>query len=284
MAPALRAWVGVARTADGVATMDKIAVCAIFKDEAPYLLEWLAFHRMIGVDLFVLYDNGSGDGGADLIRGSDFARNVTLIEWSDRPGQLSAYNDFRSNHAPRFAWAGFIDIDEFIMPIAGSSIRDILMRRIFQPYAQVLLQWLVFGPSGHQNRPDGLVIENYTRRLPEQAEASRHVKSIVRTAMLRGIDYTPHAAECSGPACNTAGQEVLPYAIQPTECHEVMVVHHYFTKSAADWECKRRRGRGDSLEPYQERIFADVAGEATIEDTRALRFVPRLRALLGPPR
>ena len=24
--------------------MDKIAVCAIFKDEAPYLLEWLAFH------------------------------------------------------------------------------------------------------------------------------------------------------------------------------------------------------------------------------------------------
>ena len=39
--------------------MDKIAACAIFKDEAPYLLEWLAFHRMIGVDLFVLYDNGS---------------------------------------------------------------------------------------------------------------------------------------------------------------------------------------------------------------------------------
>ena len=33
--------------------MDKIAVCAIFKDEAPYLLEWLAFHSMIGVDLFV---------------------------------------------------------------------------------------------------------------------------------------------------------------------------------------------------------------------------------------
>ena len=38
--------------------MDKIAVCAIFKDEAPYLLEWIAFHKMVGVDLFVLYDNG----------------------------------------------------------------------------------------------------------------------------------------------------------------------------------------------------------------------------------
>ena len=69
--------------------MLKIAVCAIFKDEAPYLLEWIAFHKMVGVDLFVLYDNGSSDGGSDVVRRSDFARNVALIDWSDRPGQLS---------------------------------------------------------------------------------------------------------------------------------------------------------------------------------------------------
>src|ERR1700688_3231589 len=110
--------------------MDRIAVCAIFKDEAPDLLEWLAFHKMIGVDLFFLYDNGSSDGGGDLIRQSNFARNVTLTGWTERPGQLSAYNHFRINHAAAFTWAAFIDIDEFIMPLAGGSIRDILMRKI----------------------------------------------------------------------------------------------------------------------------------------------------------
>ncbi len=260
--------------------MEKIAVCAIFKDEASYLLEWLAFHRMIGVDLFVLYDNGSSDGGGELIRRSSFARNVTLVDWPDRPGQLSAYNHFRLHFAPNYAWAAFIDIDEFIMPNEGSSIRDILMRKTYQPYAQILLQWLVFGPSGHTARPDGLVIENFTRRLPETAEASCHVKTIVRTPLLTGIDYTPHAAECRGPACNTRGEEMLPYAIQPVECHDVMVVCHYFTKSQAEWTLKRRRGRGDSLEPYDAKIFAEVSSQATVEDTRALRFVPRLRALL----
>jgi hypothetical protein len=260
--------------------MDKIAICAIFKDEAPYLLEWLAFHRMIGVDLFVLYDNGSSDGGGDRVRASAFARNVTLIDWSDRPGQLSAYNHFRTHLAARFNWVAFIDIDEFIVPLDGSSIRPILMRPVYERYAQVLLQWLVFGPSGHEQRPEGLVTEYYTRRLPETANACRHVKAIVRPNMLRGIDYTPHAAECSGPACNSSGIEVLPFAIQPTECHAVMLIHHYFTKSREDWQIKRRRGRGDSLEPYQERVFSDVAGEAVIEDIRALRFVPRLRALL----
>jgi len=260
--------------------MDKIAVCAIFKDEAPYLLEWIAFHKIVGVDLFVLYDNGSSDGGSDVVRRSDFARNVALIDWSDRPGQLSAYNHFRINHAPGFTWVAFIDIDEFIMPAAGNSIRDILMRKAYRPYAQILLQWLVFGPSGHDRRPAGLVLENYTRRLPEAADASRHVKALVRTAYLAGVDYTPHAAECTGPTCNTRAEAVLPYAIQPTECHEVMAIHHYFTKSVEDWAIKCRRGRGDSLEPYQDQVFADVANEATVEDPRALRFGPRLRALL----
>lgn len=260
--------------------MDKIGVCAIFKDEARDLLEWLAFHKMIGVDLFFLYDNGSSDGGSELIRRSDFARNVTLVEWADRPGQLSAYNHFRINHADRVTWIGFIDIDEFIMPRAGGSIREILMRRMYEPYAQIMLQWLVFGPSGHDRRPPGLIVENYTRRMPDGSEINRHIKSLVRTQRLLGIDYTPHAAECSGPSCNTRGEEMLPFAIQPVECHDSMVVHHYFTKSREDWELKRRRGRGDSLEPYQQQVFRDVAAQATVKDSAMLRFVPRLRALL----
>ena len=262
--------------------MDKIAICAIFKDEAPFLLEWVAFHKMIGVDLFFLYDNGSTDGGADIIRASNFARNVVLIPWQDRPGQLSAYNHFRVHCAPHFTWVAFIDIDEFIMPVAGGSIRDIVMRPMYQPFAAILLQWRVFGPSGHHSRPDGLVIENYTRRMPDYDSTSRHIKSLVRCDRLLSIDYTPHAAECSGPHCNTRGEAVLPYAIQPTECHEAMVVNHYFTKSFEDWQLKRQRGRGDSLEPYEKQVFPDVASAATMEDNGALRFLPRLRPLLRP--
>src|SRR5262245_2786691 len=142
--------------------MHKLAVCAIFKDEAPYLLEWLAFHRLMGVDAFVLYDNGSRDGGAEVIRASGFADVVTLINWPDRPGQLSAYNHFRVHHAAGFAWAAFIDIDEFMVPLAGDSIRELLGRPMYAPFAQVLLQWLVFGPSGHRTHPGGLVLGSYT--------------------------------------------------------------------------------------------------------------------------
>ena len=90
-----------------------------------------------------------------------------MIPWSDRPGQLSAYNHFRVHYAPRFTWVAFIDIDEFIMPAVGSSIRDIVLRPVYDPFAAILMQWRVFGPSGHHNRPDGLVLENYTYRMPD---------------------------------------------------------------------------------------------------------------------
>lgn len=129
--------------------MDKIAICAIFKDGARDLLKWLAYHMTIDVNQFFLYDNGSSDGGSDLIRRSSFARNVALTDWPDRPGQLTAYNHFRVHHAPNFTWVGFIDIDEFIVPLAGDSIGEILERKLYQPFTQIILQWLVFGPSGH---------------------------------------------------------------------------------------------------------------------------------------
>ena len=261
--------------------MDKIAICAIFKDEAPYLLEWIAFHKMVGIDLFVLYDNGSTDGGPELIRRSSFARNVTLIEWPDRPGQISAYRHFHANYAKDFTWAAFIDLDEFIMPVSGSSIRDILIRKVYEPYADILLNWSIFGPSGHDVRPDGLVIENFTWRFPEDAEANRHVKSLVRTRDLIAIGSTPHIFDCARPTCNARGEMVMSYAMQPVACHDVMVINHYFTKSVEEWAFKQRRGRGDSLEPYGDRIFHDVQMQSVVQDTRALRFVPRLRALLG---
>ena len=265
-------------------TMDKIAACAIFKNEAPYVLEWLAFHKMVGVDLFVLYDNGSTDGGADLIRQSSFARNVTIVEWSHAAGQMPAYQDFCDNHAARFDWVAFIDLDEFIVPASGSSIRDALMRRLYAEFSAIVLQWLVFGPCGHQRRPEGLVIENYTTRLPEDFPASRHVKTLARGRAVTTAGSTPHIINVSGPTCNTRGEAVLSYAEQPDACHDVMALNHYFTKSRDDWTFKLRRGKADAASPttnpYPDNIYFDVERDANVEDLRAARFASRLRALL----
>ena len=44
-----------------------LAVVAIFKNEAPYLCEWLGYHLLAGVEHFYLYDNDSSDNCDEII-------------------------------------------------------------------------------------------------------------------------------------------------------------------------------------------------------------------------
>lgn len=38
-----------------------VSICAIFKNEAKYLKEWIDYHLIVGVDHFYLYNNYSDD-------------------------------------------------------------------------------------------------------------------------------------------------------------------------------------------------------------------------------
>ncbi len=44
-----------------------LSICGIMKDEGPYLVEWLEFHKLVGVEKFYLYDNSSSDNSIDIL-------------------------------------------------------------------------------------------------------------------------------------------------------------------------------------------------------------------------
>ncbi len=69
-----------------------LAIVAIFKDEADALEEWIAFHRCVGFEEFILYDNASTDGGANLVRKWP---GVRIVDWNVPAGQLPAYEHYR---------------------------------------------------------------------------------------------------------------------------------------------------------------------------------------------
>jgi hypothetical protein len=129
-----------------------------------------------------------------------------------------------------------------------------------------------------------LVIESYTRRLPDSFRTNLHVKPLVRGKAVSTAGTTPHIINVSGPTCNTRGQTVLSYAEQPIECHDVLAIHHYYTKSRDDWLAKLRRGKADApdpaADPYADSIYFEVERDAQVDDRNALRFVPRLKAML----
>ena len=262
----------------------RLAICAIFKNEAPYLLEWLAYHRAVGFDRFFLYDNGSTDGGADIVRESPFAECATLTHWPARPAQLPAYRHFIDTFRDQADWVAFIDLDEFLLPLEDESIRPVLERA--HGFSALMVQWRIFGPSGWDRRPEGLVLDNYTQRTPDSFPANRHVKSIVRCSDLLDVTHNPHEFVVSGVACNTRGEPVPNIGIQPVACHETLVLNHYQTKSRQDWLEKIARGSAmfDYEGPkYEENLFDHYVAESTVADETIKAFLPRVRELLGAP-
>lgn len=85
------------------------------------LLEWIEYHRILGVDRFYLYDNGSTDKTRSLLMAYASANVVTPVHW---PYRLGGRSNNRAqgpqiNHAlfafgHHVTWLGFIDTDEFL--------------------------------------------------------------------------------------------------------------------------------------------------------------------------
>ena len=47
---------------------NKIAIVGILKNESTYIDEWIKFHRMVGFNRFILYDNGSDEKTAEIAK------------------------------------------------------------------------------------------------------------------------------------------------------------------------------------------------------------------------
>jgi hypothetical protein len=101
-----------------------VALCAVVKDQARDLREWVEYHRYIGVRKIYVYDNNSTVPLAASI--ADHLREGT-VEYSYFVGrrrhrdlfrttsQWWAYNDCVARFAHRHRWLAFIDVDEFIV-------------------------------------------------------------------------------------------------------------------------------------------------------------------------
>ena len=235
-----------------------LAVCAIYRDEAPFLREWIEFHRLVGVDRFFLYDNGSVDDGRSVLAPYEDEGLVVRQEWLRFPGWRSAYSDCLSEYGAGARWLAFIDIDEFLFTPTGSSLPKVLAE--YEAWPGIGVNRATYGTSGHKTRPPGLVIENYVRRMSEAHPAS--VKTIVDPART-GRMVNPHRFEhTDGIAVDEQGNEV-DGMFTKSFTFDRLRINHYWTKSEEECEQKFARIRpGRPPRPWPGRPDAEVHARA----------------------
>jgi hypothetical protein len=246
-----------------------LAVGAIFRNEGPYILEWLAWHRALGVDRFFLADNASDDGSGALLAALAGARLVEHLPFPGRPGeapQLPAYDEILRRHGRDADWIAFIDADEFLAPAAPlRALRPLLAGLAGRgDVGAVAVNWAVYGSAGEAEARPGLVVERFPCRAPQQAEVNRHYKTILAPRAFAGLEATPHlfrlrpgfsAVHADGrPLAGLAG---LRQGLSETVVWAPLRLNHYVVKSRE--ECFGRklvRGRATQDRPREPGFFA----------------------------
>jgi len=213
-----------------------LAVGGIFRDEAPYLPEWIEFHRRQGVERFYLYENESADDWEDAL--APYSEVVEVHRWPGRAAQFPAYSDCLERHRRDTRWIAFIDIDEFLFSPTGRSLPDVLDG--FKHVPAVAANWRIYGTNGHESPPGGSVIDNYPVAEPEDNPINRHVKSIVFPAMTSTLVENSHAFRYYARPVGEDGKHVSGVLRDPPTA-DLLRINHYITRSQQEWEAKRQR-------------------------------------------
>lgn len=159
----------------------KLALATIQRNRSKWIVEWLAFHMLVGFKHFYVYAHKSTDGMTEkLVRLSrHFDIKVHLLSDEPQP-QLLAYQHAYNAYGADVDWMAFIDGDEFLHPSASGSLEKTLAAFDHERLSALAAFWLCYGSSGHVRDPDGLVLQDYPRHSRSDFLPNRHVKSIVR--------------------------------------------------------------------------------------------------------
>ncbi len=258
-----------------------IVICAIMKNEAPYILEWIAYHRVIKVDHFLIYNNDSTDETAEILQRLDEAGIITCIDWSNQPDgshQKTAYQDAFQKLQDKCNWIAFIDADEFIVPNKELDLSTFLSK--YSRFDAIAINWKLFGSSGHKFKTPGLVMERFIKSGQENSPVNMHFKTIVKPDAIKDL-MNPHKFQLLKNK-QYIYPDLTPVSQKSPRCgpyinHDLIQINHYFTKSKAEWDLKRARGRAtiksDSPSKFrpEKQFYSHDKNEE--EDLLILRFL-----------
>jgi hypothetical protein len=254
------------------------------KDEAKYIIEWVAFHRVIGFRDIAIYSNDCTDRSDDLLDAlakADLLRHYKWPSGTWESPQISAYNDFIGK--ARTDWVCFLDADEFFTPTTANTVGDFLAR--FPPdVSAIAINWKVFGSNGLTAWAPGLVIERFVRASSSKTPVNRHCKTIARVSKIREV----HIHRCflsDGRYVDSTGQdiEIRRMGFTPQIHHEDVQVNHYVVKSREECEDKLRRGSANRSSASADKFttrgadFFAKHDRNEDEDRSALRFLGAVR-------
>ncbi|MEN8837014.1 MAG: glycosyltransferase family 2 protein [Celeribacter marinus] len=151
---------------------DQILVLTSMKNEAPFILEWIAYHKAIGVKHFLVYTNDCRDNTNEILDCLAELGLVTRVAnpWNSssnkKPQHVALADAMKQTVFKEADWVLTIDVDEFLNIHVGDGKFPDLLKAAGSPNV-MSFTWKLFGNNGVSAYVDRPIIEQFTACAPE---------------------------------------------------------------------------------------------------------------------
>ncbi|MDN5786424.1 glycosyltransferase family 2 protein [Pseudorhodobacter sp.] len=277
----------------------RTAIVTTMKNEGPFILEWLAYHRAIGVDDFLIYTNDCTDGTDTML---DMLQDKGIVQHRANP--YVPGGDLKPQHAALQAaetepvmqdcgWGICMDVDEFINIKIGDGTLNALYKAMGDAN-MISLTWRLFGNSDVHEYKDEFLLSQFTDcapeviRKPHQAwgfkTLYRNVDIYKKLGVHRPKGLVPDLWD-QVKWLNGSGRP-LPRTMfrngwrstLDTYGYDWVQLNHYATRSAESFLVKRDRGRVNHVDRDQGLNYWFRMNHNLDNDRSIQRTIPALRA------
>lgn len=277
----------------------RTAIVTTMKNEGPFILEWIAYHRAIGVDDFLVYTNDCTDGTDTML---ELLQSKGLCQ--HRPNPWVPGGELKPQHAALQAaesepvmqncgWGICMDVDEFINVKIGDGTLAALYAAMGDAN-MISLTWRLIGNSDVALYEDRFMIDQFTDCAPEVIRKPHQAWGF--KTLFRNIDIYKklgvHRPKGLKPDLwdqvrwlNGSGQPMPKELFRngwrstlETYGYDWVQLNHYAVRSAESFLVKRDRGRVNHVDRDQGLNYWFRMNHNSDRDTSIQRMIPRVQA------
>lgn len=277
----------------------RTAIVTTMKNEGPFILEWIAYHRAIGVDDFLVYTNDCTDGTDTML---DLLQEKGLVQHRANPWKPGG--ELKPQHAALQAaeaepvmqncgWGICMDVDEFINIKIGDGTLAALYAAMGEAN-MISLTWRLIGNSDVAPYEDRFLLEQFTDcapeivRKPHQAwgfkTLFRNIEIYKKLGVHRPKGLKPDLWD-QVKWLNGSGKPLPREMFRngwrstlETYGYDWVQLNHYAVRSAESFLVKRDRGRVNHVDRDQGLNYWFRMSHNADRDTSIQRMIPALRA------
>ncbi|MBR9819416.1 MAG: glycosyltransferase family 2 protein [Rhodobacteraceae bacterium] len=272
-------------------------VVGCMKNEAPYILEWVAYHRAIGFDTFLIYTNGCTDGTDAIL---DRMAELGLVQhrnndnWEGGSPQQFALERALEEPVMRNAeWISHFDVDEFINIRTGNGTLDDFFAACPEA-TNIAMTWRLFGHNGVTRLEDEMVIGQFDHAAPKYCPKPhtnwgfktlyRNIGAYTKLSCHRPNKVVGDKAEAV-TWVNGSGRKVTRDLLRngwrnntDNIGYDLLQLNHYALRSAESYLIKRQRGRALHVDQSIGLSYWVRMDWSDNPDRSIQRNIPRVRA------